>query len=229
MVTPAHQYRLFATLVTVSVFLCQCETQRTVKSTRSSVSFDQQAWGPAGGAPDNSQEIRSKFAERGYKIQEDGTIKADKPDLYSGEKSRGFDGNFDTKEAKLSKKEAKTGEFKTPEYLVRQDFKGVKDARESGTAAREGESQDRQAGKLFKSKSKTTGELATYGTKDYREGAQEFDTRTDRSTSTSVESSPNASGTDRPTGYRDNISMSMDDVKKMLSPGTYARGTGLID
>lgn len=229
MVTALHRRRLCAGLLTVSVFLCQCETQRTVKSTRSTVSFDQQAWGPAGGGTDNSEEIRSKFAERGYKIQEDGTIKADKPDLYSGEKSRGFDGKFDTKEAKLSKKEAKTGEFKTPEYLVRQDFKGVKDARESGTSAREGETQDRQAGKLFKSKSKTTGELAAYATSDYREGGQEFETRTDRSTASALENSPNASGTDRPNGYQDNLSMSLDDVKKMLSPGTYARGTGLID
>ncbi len=229
MVTPLHRLHLCAGLVSLSVLLCQCETQRTVKSTRSTVSFDQQAWGPAGGGADNSEEIRSKFAERGYKIQEDGTIKADKPDLYSGEKSHGFDGKFETKEAKLSKKEAKTGEFKTPEYLVRQDFKGVKDARESKSSAREGETQDRQAGKLFKSKSKTTGELATYGTSDYRDGGQEFKTKTDRSTASALEDSPNASGTDRPTGYQDNLSMSMDDVKKMLSPGAYARGTGLID
>lgn len=231
MVTPLHHLRICAGLATISVFLCQCETQRTVKSTRSTISFDQRTWGGQGSG-DNSQEIRSKFAERGYQVQEDGTIKADKPDLYSTEKLNGFEKQFGTKEARLKKDIAKTNEFKTPEYLVRQDFKGDKTARESGTLARESnseKSQDRQSGKFFKSKTKSSGELAAYGTKDYGDGNNAFKTKTDRATSAAVANSANASGTTRPVGYQDNISMSMDDVKKMLNPGSYARGTGIID
>jgi hypothetical protein len=30
-------------------------------------------------------------------------------------------------------------------------------------------------------------------------------------------------------GYQDNVAMSMDDVKKMLNPNAYARGSGLSD
>jgi hypothetical protein len=216
--------------VLLCLVLCQCETKRTVKSTRSSISFDQKSWGGQGGGTD-SQEIRSKFAERGYKITEDGTIKADKPDLYQGKKPRGLDGEFGTKTARFEKMNAETKQFKTPEYLKRQEYAGVKTASESGSSAREGnssQSRDRQAGKLFSKDSKSSTELDNFKTGSSAYSNREFATSADRS-APSVPEAPRAIGTPRTAGYQDNVTMSMDDVKKMLNPNSYARGTGISD
>jgi hypothetical protein len=44
-----------------------------------------------------------------------------------------------------------------------------------------------------------------------------------------VTEAPRAIGTPRKAGYQDNVAMSMDDVKKMLNPNAYARGTGITE
>lgn len=214
----------------LSLGLCQCETQRTIKSTRSSVSFDEKSWGGQGGGSDTAA-IKSKFAERGYTITDEGTIKADKPDLYAGKKPRGLDGNYETKEARFEKMDAETKAFRTPEYLKRQEYAGVATAREDGSVAREGNfnnSRDAQAGKLFDKKSKTSTELATYKTGAHRDSDAVYKTGADRSASAVIEA-PDATGTPRKSGYQDNVAMSMDDVKKMLNPNAYARGTGISE
>ena len=224
-----HLLRILSA-ASLCLVLCHCATKRTVKSTRSSISFDQKSWGGQGGGSD-SPEIRSKFAERGYQIAEDGTIKADKPDLYQGKKPRGFDGEYGTKTARFEKMNAETKQFRTPEYLKRQEFAGVKTAKESGSAAREGnssQSRDRQAGKLFSKDSKSSTELDTFKTGRDASANREFATSADRSAS-AVADSPRATGTPRTAGYQDNVAMSMDDVKKLLNPGSYARGTGISD
>jgi hypothetical protein len=218
------------TLAAAVLTLCQCETQRTVKSTRSSISFDEGSWGGQGGGQDSSA-IRSKFAERGYTITDDGSIKADKPDLYAGQKPRGLDGKFGKKEARFKNMEAETKAFRTPEYLKRQEFAGIAAARESGSAAREGnsnKSKDEAAGMLFKKKTQSTTELATFETGSHRDSNEVFETSADRMAPAVLEA-PRATGTPRTMGYQDNVAMSMDDVKKMLNPNAYARGTGLSD
>lgn len=225
-------YRTFRVVAatTLTLALCQCETKRTVKSTRSSISFDEKSWGGQGGGADTA-EIKSKFAERGYTITEEGTIKADKPDLYAGQKPRGLDGKYGTKEARFEKMEAETKAFRTPEYLKRQEYAGVATARESGSAAREGnsnKSRDAQAGKLFNKQTKSSTELATFDTGSHRDSDSVFATSADRSAS-AVTEAPRATGTPRRMGYQDNVAMSMDDVKKMLNPNAYARGTGLSE
>jgi len=225
-----HHFLRLAALATACLTLCQCESNRTVKSTRSSISFDDGMWGGQGGGEDNSQ-IRSKFAERGYTIADDGSIKADKPDLYAGQKPRGLDGKFGKKEARFEKMEAETKAFRTPEYLRRQEYAGIATARESGAAAREGnstQSKDAAAGKLFKKKTQSSTELATFGTAANRDSDSVFKTNADRLAPAVVEA-PRATGTPRTAGYQDNVTMSMDDVKKMLNPNAYARGTGLAD
>lgn len=224
-----HSLRL-VTLAMTALFLCQCETQRTVKSTRSSISFDEGMWGGQGGGEKSSQ-IRSKFANRGYSIAEDGSIKADKSDLYAGQKPRGLNGKFEKKEARFKKAKAETKAFRTPEYLKRQEYAGVTAARESGSAAREGnshQSQDKASGKLFKKKTQSSTELATFNTGSHRDRDRVFETQADRMAS-AVADAPRATGTPRTMGYQDNVSMSMDDVKKMLNPNAYARGTGLSE
>ena len=222
-----HSPRL-VTLALTALLLCQCETQRTVKSTRSSISFDQGMWGGEGGGEDSSK-IRSKFADRGYSIAEDGSIKADKSDLYAGQKPRGLNGKFEKKEARFKKTKAETKAFRTPEYLKRQEYAGVTSARESGAAAREGNStrsKDRDSGKWFKKTTRSSTDLATFETGLHRDGDKVFGTQTDRMAA-AVTDAPRATGTPRTMGYQDNVSMSMDDVKKMLNPNAYARGTGL--
>ncbi|MEX2577517.1 MAG: hypothetical protein WD342_00550 [Verrucomicrobiales bacterium] len=218
-----------AASLSVALLLCQCETTRTVKSTRSSVTFDKKMWGGQGA--EDSAEIRSKFAERGYEIEDDGTIKADNPDLYADKKARGVDKAFGQKKARFKKTEADTKTFKTPEYLVRQEFSGPSEARESQASAREGnfgKSGDRQGAKLFKSKSRSTTELASYQTGTDRESGESFRTGSDRAASTVAEA-PRAQGAPQNAGYKANASLTMDDVKKMLDPGTYARRKGLAE
>ncbi len=230
MVNFHHHIVRVATLATVVVTFCQCETKRTVKSTRSSISFDEGSWGGQGGGEDPSA-IRSKFAERGYTIAEDGSIKADKSDLYAGQKPRGLDRNFGKKEARFEKMNAETKAFRTPEYLKRQEYGGVTSARESGSAAREGnsnQSKDAAAGKLFKKRTQSSTELATFETGSHRDSDDAFETNADR-IAPAVAEAPRATGTPRTMGYQDNVAMSMDDVKKMLNPNAYARGTGLSD
>jgi len=211
------------------LLLCQCETTRTVKSTRSSFTFDEKMWGGQGQA--DSSEIRSKFAERGYKIAEDGTIVADKPNLYSGQTPRGLEREFDTKEARFKKMDAETKEFRTPEYLQRQEFRGVTEARESGRGAREGNSTrspDLASGKLFEKRSKDSTQLAAFETGSDRASGEVFPT-SPAPDADAVRNAPRATGTPRKMGYQDNVAMSMDDVKKMLNPGAYARGTGISE
>lgn len=219
-----------ATLAMTALALCQCETQRTVKSTRSSISFDQSMWGGQGGGEDSSK-LRSKFANRGYSIAEDGSIQADKPDLYAGQKPRGLDGEFGKKEARFKKTKAETKAFRTPEYLKRQEYAGVTTAKESGAAAREGnsnQSKDKDSGKWFKKTSRSSTELATFETAAHGDRDKVFATRADRM-APAVAEAPRATGTPRTMGYQDNVSMSMDDVKKMLNPNAYARSTGISE
>jgi hypothetical protein len=229
MVIPRNPLVTALAVMLPALLLCQCETTRTVKSTRSSFSFDQQMWGGQGDA--DSDKIDSKFAKRGYTIDEQGNIVADHPDLYKDQRPRGLGGEFQTKQARFKKMEAETKAFPTPEYLARQQFDGVSSARESGRTAREGNSQqspDKAAGKLFAKKTDSSNALATYETGSYRESGEVYQTGSDRAASAVVDA-PRAVGTPRSKGYQDNVAMSMDDVKKMLNPGAYARGTGIDD
>lgn len=208
------------------VFLCQCETERTVTTRKSTVSFDQGMWG--GQAEGSSGEDKKKITQRGYEIGPDGSIIADKPNLYADKKVRGVDKQFGKKQARFKNMEAKTKEFKTPEYLVRQDFK-TGEAREAGATAREGGSRDRQAGKLFATKSKTSSDVGSYETGNFRQSGNIFSTNADRIGSAGVAEAPIADGTRQTMGFQDNASMSVDDVKKLLNPGSYARSTGLAN
>jgi hypothetical protein len=202
------------------VFLCQCETERTVKTRQSSVSFDQGMWG--GQAAGSAGEDTKKITQRGYEIDESGNIIADKPNLYADKTMRGSDKTFGKKQARFGNMEAKTKEFKTPEYLVRQDFK-TGEAKESGSQAREGGNRNRQAGKLFQTKSKASSDAGSFETGTFDQSGEKYQTNADRVGSAGIASAPIADGSRRTMGFQDNTSMSLDDVKKMVNPGTYAR------
>lgn len=213
------------------LFLCQCETQRTYgEIRRGSIQFDPAAWGGQGGGSDE-KEIRSKFAEKGYTIGEDGSIIADNPNLFADKKASGLDGKFGKKEAKFKNKEAKTKEFPTPEYIKRQQFAGAESARESGATAREGnsnQSQDKDARKLFsRTNRQTSSELASFETSRTGDTQKRFSTDSDAIGSSAISEAPRAGGLRQTAGYRSNAGLTVDDVKKMLSPGVYADRTGL--
>lgn len=208
--------RSLAILLLVSC-LCQCTT-REVKSTRSSFSF-------AGDGDENK--IRKKFAESGYSIGEDGTIQADKPDLFAGEKPYGMDGDFKTKNARFKKSKSATKEFTTPEYIQRQEFRGVKETRDLQLAARETGSESRQAGRLFKSRSQRAGDYGSYQTSALEGSTRSYRTGDDRVLTQAYNNSIVAEGVKQQAGYKSNAALSMTDVKKMLSPGQYARAMGI--
>lgn len=229
MVIFLQRLRLVCAAVLAVSLLCQCETKRTYgEIKRSTISFDQSMWGGQGAS--DEKEIRSKFAEKGYSIGDDGQIVADKPNLYSDQKARGVDGGFDKKEAKFKKSEARTKEFRTPEYIKRQQYSGVESARESQSVAREGnfgQSRDRDANRLFQRKTKSSTELASFDTGTYQDANRTFSTASDSEGSRAIENAPIADGIRQTQGYRDNAALSVDDVKKMLNPGYYSRLKGL--
>ena len=224
MVSILHRSARLLALAVLPVLLCQCKTQRTVLGTRpGSVSF-------AGGEKTgDTKEIQKKWADKGYKIDKDGLIKADNPDLYSGDKARGVGKEFGKKQAKLGNSQSFNKEFKTPEFIKRQEFAGVSEARESGGAARENNQSNKAGSKLFGSRTKDTSSMDALGTKTFDESSKVFGTSANISGTKAIENSPRATGSPAQLGYRDNAAMSFDDVKKMLNPGSYARNQGLSE
>lgn len=233
MVTPRHRVAAIATRLLlafgVMAFLCQCTTTTTT-TRQSTIKFDEGMWGGQGG--NDSGEIRSKFAEKGYSIGEDGSIVADKPNLFAGEQAKGLDGKFGKKEARFKNDVARTKEFRTPEYIKRQEFAGVDAARESGSTAREGNSgtsSDRQAGKLFqRTNRQSSNQLASFDTSTASGMDKRFSTSSDAVGSEGIANAPRPAGIRQANaGYKANAGMTVDDVKKMLSPGGYAARRGL--
>lgn len=224
MVNSFHRYARVLALAVLPVLLCQCKTQRTVLGTRpGAVSF-------AGGEKTgDTKAIQKKWADKGYKIDKDGSIKADSPDLYSGQTARGAGKEFGKKQAKLGNSQSFNKEFKTPEFIKRQEFAGVSEARESGNAARESNQSNKAGGKLFGSRTKDTSTMSAFGTKAFGDSGKVFGTSENASVARALESSPRATGSPVQMGYRDNSAMSFDDVKKMLNPGSYARNTGISE
>ena len=137
------------------------------------------------------------------------------------------------KEAKLGNTEARVKDFKTPEYLKMQEFNGVSEAKLGNTNARENNTEKNQSGfasKFFKKpESKSVDTFATYKTKEFSDGTKAFETAGNRAGMNAMNNAPRADGIAQMTGYKENASMSMDDVKKLLNPNAYARGTGIRD
>jgi hypothetical protein len=224
MVNLVHRSVSLLVLAIAPLLLCQCKTQRTVLGTRSSsVSF-------AGGEKTgDTKEIQKKWADKGYKIGEDGKINADNSDLYAGDSVRGVNKEFGKKAAKFKNSKARTKQFRTPEYIKRQEFNGVTNARESDSEARESNTANMAGKKLFGSKTKATGDMSAYGTRRFDDSNKVFSASQNAAVNTALGNAPNATGSPMQMGYRDNSAMSFDDVKKMLNPSSYARNTGLTE
>ncbi|MDF1849770.1 MAG: hypothetical protein P1U85_02970 [Verrucomicrobiales bacterium] len=218
MVTFLHRIGRSLAAVLVLASFCQCTT-REVKSTRSTFTF-------AGSGDENK--LREKFAESGYSIAEDGSIKADNENLFAGEKPRGLDGDFQTRNARFRKSKVATNEFSTPEYLQRQEFRGARETDDFSNRAREnGATESRQSNRLFKSRSERAVDYDSIQTASVEGSNRRFETGGNRELNRAYDNSVVADGVRQEAGYRQNVALSMDDVKKMLSPGQYARATGI--
>ncbi len=221
--------RVLAVPVVCVLVLCQCKTVRTVKSTRTSISIKD------GSNEEEKLEPTEKYAiaDRGWDIAADGTRTAKRNNLYEGQEAKGFDGEFGMKKAKLGKTNAKMKEFKTPEYLKMQEFKGTSESKFGAVKAREGNFENSKssfASKLFSgAETKGVDTFGTYKTNGFDGASKEFKTDGNRAGMNAVNTAPRPAGVAQITGYQQNSSMSMDDVKKLLNPNAYARGTGIRD
>lgn len=177
----------------------------------------------------DAKAIQKKWADKGYKIGSDGAIKADNPNLYSGDAARGVGKEFGTKKAKLGNAQSFNKEFKTPEFIKRQEFDGVSEARESGGAARETNQSNKAGSKLFGSRTKDTSNMSLLGTEAFSDSNKAFGSSDNASVTKALENAPRAAGSAAQMGYLENAAMSFDDVKKMLNPASYARHTGLTE
>lgn len=221
MVTPRHPLASIAMRIlfaaAVLFLFCQCTT-RTVTVKKSTVSF----------ADDNDEdEMRSKFAEKGFSIGEDGSIVADNPDLYSGRTPKGFKGEVGNKMAKLGEKNQSLKEFDTPEYLRVQDFRSTRNPTKFERTAPESDSQFDMSRQVFKAETEDSSQFKKFAekiigipTKESRFARKSFGDN-------AVTNAAVAEGVGQQAGYHANSDMSVDDVKKMLSPGVYAGRRGL--
>ncbi|MDF1657496.1 MAG: hypothetical protein P1U58_07780 [Verrucomicrobiales bacterium] len=224
MVIPRHQAVTAATRGLLSVFalvfLCQCST-RTVTVKKSTVSFADES---------DEDEIRKKFAEKGYSVGDDGVLVADKPNLYADSTPRGFDGKVETKMSKFADKKLSRKEFKTPEYLKVQEFRNTRDPQNFNQAAAESDSsrsQFNRGRKLFQTKTKDSSQFQKFAEKTAQNSKKESPFANKVYDESIIPNAAVAQGTVQKAGYRSNVGMTMDDVKKMLSPNVYADRQGL--
>lgn len=220
-----------AALGVVCLYLTSCATQREAKSAvRTRFGIDEKAWGGGGaGGGDDSKEIRSRYAESGWGIDETGQIRPKNEkdaNLYAGETvDKGRD--FKKKGARLSKREVETELFRTPEYLERQQYR-TEEARGIG-AAREGAFDDQRAsetGRVSRSDGKEAGFLS--GLNPFRsEAAREsshtsYRTSSHRQGTRAQENAAVATGVSQSElGFYKDTVRTMDDVKKLLNPEAF--------
>ncbi|MCB1062355.1 MAG: hypothetical protein KDN20_05455 [Verrucomicrobiae bacterium] len=207
--------------------LSACVTQRVEKSdVRSSFKLDSSVWGSKGNKNgDDSDKLRSKFADSGWEKNAEGEMIAKNKDMYSG-KDIGRGRNFDKKDAYLSKREAEKKYFKTPEYLERQEF-ATKSARDGKVSAREGAfdgNRAREAGQSARTDAKPgfLASLNPFKTSTAREAGDTFRTNQDRIGTRAQENSATATGVRQAQmGFYTDTVDTMDDVKRLLHPEAF--------
>lgn len=191
------------------------------------------------GVNDNELESSGKKSEGAERIS--GTLKNEKviknskgevvrkekrTDLYAErtgvearETGRSFDGK---KQARLKQSRYGKKEFKTPEYLQRQEFAGSKTFKDGSLAANESGSKTKHfVDKMFQTdKSKFQNQSARENGSTNSRFNKTFTTSSDRIASKAFKTSAIPNGVDGMTGYRDNVNLSMDDVKKLVNPAS---------
>ena len=217
----------------LAVALSSCVTKREeMGAVRSSFGFDGALWGGQGGGSgkdSDTSELKSKWADAGWQLDEDGKIKSTrKKEPFSG-KSRYSDKQFGRKDAKLENREVAREVYSTPEYLDRQKFKGGKTAKESKLVSRESNFDANRAGE-FGQTARESGDdspgflngLNPFRTKSAREGGSTFKTKADRQGSRAqANAAVPLPGPLPRDGNMARSALTMDDVKKMLSPESF--------
>ncbi|MCF6313490.1 MAG: hypothetical protein L3J39_13680 [Verrucomicrobiales bacterium] len=222
---------LMALLLSALIALLACSCTRTITTKRRSYSISGSG---SDGAPDDSDKMRDQYAS-GFERGEDGMMKSNKKELYKDQSFRNAKTNGKGAEHKLfrnGKKDWSMKEFRTPEYLTRQqDYRTresniSKDARESDVdrfTTADGDQvariRNRKSGFLdwlnpFNNKSEFYGANKGYRTGGNRTGARAISSAAEPIPMSSIGAGPQD---------QVNQSLSMDDVKKMLNPASYRK------
>jgi len=214
------RYCLWAMLV-ASLVLISCTRTITTKSRTYSIT---------GSEPDDSDKLRKRYAS-GFEMGEDGTIQTNKKNLYEDKSFRNTK-NYDTdlKSYRLGKKDFNMNEYRTPEYLTRQkkyrtkDSRMNKDARESDVNRFTTINNDDEAW-IKKAKPGFLDWLNPFSKKKAYRGAEKtYRTSINRTGSKAVDRAPSPepmSQIEAGSQNQVNPALSMDDVKKMLNPGSF--------
>lgn len=204
--------------------LVSCFTSREeVGEVRTSYSVNDSFWGASDDTSknaDDSDEIRSRFADSGWTTGEDGEMTAKHQDLY-GENRVGRGRNpFGKEEAKLSQREAETSLFRTPEYLERQGY-GVEESRFGKDRGLFGADRARETGREADTAPKDgfLAGLNPFKTGTAREQGETFRTSEDRIASRArMGAAIPTSVSQGEMGYFTDSVATLDDVKKLLNP-----------
>lgn len=228
---PPVPSRAFRTAVAagLAAALGACATQRKAKSdVRTSFGFDPGAWAGAAGG-DDSDEIRSRFAESGWKVDETGQIRPEREEdanLYRGLAiDRGRD--VKKKDARLTKREAEASAFRTPDYLERQQFR-TKPAPGVDGLFRQGDFDGHRADESGR-RAPATGKpgflsgLNPFKSREAREsGRAHPETGSYREATRAQENAAVATGvTQADLGFYKDSVRTMDDVKRLLNPEAF--------
>lgn len=166
----------------------------------------------------NEKVIKNRKGEV-VRVEKRSDLYGDRSSNSAQEGNRAFDGR---KKAKFKDSNFARKEFKTPEYLQRQEFAGTKTFKDGNRSASESGSESRQfVKKLFK-----TGDSSFQNQSARENGSsssrfnKSFKTSNDRIASKALNRSAIPEGVQGMTGYQDNLLMSMDDVKKLVNPSS---------
>ncbi|MCB1235768.1 MAG: hypothetical protein KDM91_11930 [Verrucomicrobiae bacterium] len=221
--------RAVAGVLALAVFgLASCETQReATSSVKSSYSFDGSFWG--GQTKDDRDKMKERFADSGWKVDEDGNIrptKAENADLYRKNKFDPGGKDQEKREAKLSKRDTEKEYFKTPEYLKRQQYEKKSADNRWALGAREGEFDQNRAGEsgadAATESGRDAGIFGLFKTRETSDRGKSFATKNDRIGTRAQADAAVATGVSQgDVGfYRENV-RTMDDVKKLLHPEAF--------
>ena len=165
----------------------------------------------------NEKEIKNRKGEV-VRTEKRADLYGDRSSNTARETSSGFKGN---KAARFKKDSFAGSEFRTPEYLKRQQYNGTKDYRDGSQKSREDGTESKLADRLFKTKAASDdNQLARESGSNSRQDDKTFRTSADRTGTKALSESKVPEGVPQ-SGYRENAMMSMDDVKKMVNPSSY--------
>lgn len=220
-------YRFLTSFLVLSLLSAvACKTQQTIipKSSRYVINT---------GTEDNSDEIEAQFGTSyaeafGDKGDGSGAKRSKLEDkMFAGMGAGATD--LTSKQFRGVKEFGESKEFRTPEYLKRHEM-STPEAREAGQVSRDGRSEFRESDRAFRGAEELTfwEKLNPFRSRatPARESDKMFRARDYKAGNRAVEGSldpqPMSTFGEGPGDYRDNA-MSMDDVKRLVSPETYKK------